>query len=290
MASDEELLELHSILYGPSPFSPLLKSMAGADEAAARLHHVGREGFIRLLEERFRFLAADSALLVRGIRPQYRDTLLAVRRRLGVKCPATLVTADLEAEIFLHLLQQAYLRASRGASTRALSNIHPGESKAILAEGDGMTAPLSAVAKWREAVVTPVRVGAPDILGTLGKIGGAVAVKSLGMAASERALGQFLHHAGAYEALACEAFRHGVAGAAKRAATDAAQQGMTHAAARYGAIRALSSAVTPAMWAVVVLDLLVKATGIDYGRVVRAVFALAQIRLVRTYGFTSGAK
>ena len=58
------------------------------------------------------------------------------------------------------------------------------------AEGDGMTAPLSAVAKWREAVVTPVRVGAPDILGTLGKIGGAVAVKSLGMAASERALGQ----------------------------------------------------------------------------------------------------
>lgn len=63
-----------------------------------------------------------------------------------------------------------------------------------------------------------------------------------------------------------------------------------HAAARYGAIRALSSAVTPAMWAVVVLDLLVKATGIDYGRVVRAVFALAQIRLVRTYGFTSGAK
>lgn len=38
---------------------------------------------------------------------------------------------------------------------------------------------------------------------------------------------QFLHHAGAYEALACEAFRHGVAGAAKRAATDAAQQGMT---------------------------------------------------------------
>lgn len=177
--------------------------MAGADEAAARLHHVGREGFIRLLEERFRFLAADSALLVRGIRPQYRDTLLgeragahrcgthvqvhrrllehrntreraqrrrmvfllptlsAVRRRLGVKCPATLVTADLEAEIFLHLLQQAYLRASRGASTRALSNIHPGESKAILAGA----LPEHAVVRWRAQWCPSVFLGPGDAAG-----------------------------------------------------------------------------------------------------------------------------
>lgn len=63
---------------------------------------------------------------------------------------------------------------------------------------------------------------------------------------------------------------------------------MQTAAARYGAIRALSSMLTPALMAWVAADLLLKATGTDYGRVVRAIFALAQIRLVRTYGFTQG--
>lgn len=44
--------------------------------------------------------------------------------------------------------------------------------------------------------------------------------------------------------------------------------------------------VGPAMWAWLGIDLALKAIGTDYSRVVQAVYALAQIRLLRTYGFS----
>ena len=41
------------------------------------------------------------------------------------------------------------------------------------------------------------------------------------------------------------------------------------------------------MWAIFGAELALAAIGTDYGRVARAVFALAQVRLVRTHGFSS---
>lgn len=40
-----------------------------------------------------------------GRRPTYRDVLLRVRSKLNVPCSVKLSTEDMEAEIFLHLLQ-----------------------------------------------------------------------------------------------------------------------------------------------------------------------------------------
>jgi hypothetical protein len=45
-------------------------------------------------------------VLHRGWRPSYRNVLLQVRNELGVQCSSKLCTADLEAEIFLHLLDE----------------------------------------------------------------------------------------------------------------------------------------------------------------------------------------
>ena len=67
----------------------------------------------------------------------------------------------------------------------------------------------------------------------------------------------------------------------------AAQKGVTVAAARYSAVRGALGMLGPAMWALLGIDLALKAIGTDYGRIVRAVFALAQIRLLRTHGFSS---
>jgi len=39
-------------------------------------------------------------------RPSYRDVLLGVRKKLGVQCSSKLSTADLEAEIFLYLVDE----------------------------------------------------------------------------------------------------------------------------------------------------------------------------------------
>ena len=45
-------------------------------------------------------------VLGRGWRPSYRDVLLTVRKKLNVPCSTKLSSEDLEAEIFLHLLQE----------------------------------------------------------------------------------------------------------------------------------------------------------------------------------------
>ncbi len=67
----------------------------------------------------------------------------------------------------------------------------------------------------------------------------------------------------------------------------AAGEGITAAASRYAAARSLLGVLGPLMWASTALDLALVSIGTDYSRVVKAVFALAQIRLLRTYGFSS---
>jgi hypothetical protein len=57
----------------------------------------------------------------------------------------------------------------------------------------------------------------------------------------------------------------------------ASQQGLTSAAARYGAARGMLSVLGPVMWALFAGELAVKSIGTDYGRVVRAMYTLAQV-------------
>lgn len=109
LATDEELMEFEEILYGTSYFSPLLKSIAkrpNSDYVDALDDIEERDIFISKLESRFLYLAADARSIIRGSRPSYRNVLLGVRRELGVRCSSKLCTADLEAEIFLHLLDE----------------------------------------------------------------------------------------------------------------------------------------------------------------------------------------
>lgn len=65
----------------------------------------------------------------------------------------------------------------------------------------------------------------------------------------------------------------------------AASQNLTVAAARYSAVRGALGMLGPLMWAWLGADLAFKALGTDYARLVRAIFALCQIRLLRTRGF-----
>ena len=53
---------------------------------------------------------------------------------------------------------------------------------------------------------------------------------------------------------------------------------MATAAARYGAARSALGLLGPLAWAWLGADLMLRALGTDYCRVVRAVFALAQVR------------
>ena len=69
-----------------------------------------REDWLDALEQRFRYLAADGVTVLRGKTQQvtYRQTLIQVCRYLKIPYAKNLSTADLEAEVFLHLLGQAW--------------------------------------------------------------------------------------------------------------------------------------------------------------------------------------
>lgn len=72
-----------------------------------------------------------------------------------------------------------------------------------------------------------------------------------------------------------------------RLGPQAAQKGLTAATARYSAVRGALSFLGPAMWGWLAVDLTMKAIGTDYARIVRAVYVLAQVRLLRTAGFVN---
>lgn len=59
--------------------------------------------------------------------------------------------------------------------------------------------------------------------------------------------------------------------------TQAAQKGLTAATARYSAVQGALSFIGPVMWGWLAVDVALKAIGTDYGRVIRAVFILAQV-------------
>eukprot|EP00193_Tetraselmis_chui_P010227 CAMPEP_0177788696 /NCGR_PEP_ID=MMETSP0491_2-20121128/22283_1 /TAXON_ID=63592 /ORGANISM="Tetraselmis chuii, Strain PLY429" /LENGTH=223 /DNA_ID=CAMNT_0019310369 /DNA_START=75 /DNA_END=745 /DNA_ORIENTATION=+ len=78
LASAAELEEISGVLFGDSPFSPVLKSVV-RDTEPVSLAYLGRESAIRHIDSRFRFLAANSQQVLSGFRPSYRDALLQVR-------------------------------------------------------------------------------------------------------------------------------------------------------------------------------------------------------------------
>ncbi|CAL1369047.1 unnamed protein product [Linum trigynum] len=105
--TNSKLCELDIILYGPSYFSPLLKYVTKRDEVDYVMIEedlVEQEDFIAARESRFIFLVVDARSTLWGWRHSYRDVLLKVRKKLCVSCSTKLSTEDLEAEVFLHLV------------------------------------------------------------------------------------------------------------------------------------------------------------------------------------------
>ena len=69
----------------------------------------------------------------------------------------------------------------------------------------------------------------------------------------------------------------------------AAQAGLTSAATRYGTVSGALSMLGPVMWGWLAADLALQSIGTDFQRITKAIYALAQIRLLRTRGFINPA-
>ena len=89
---------------------------------------------------------------------------------------------------------------------------------------------------------------------------------------------QFALHFASYQ-VAKEAV---IRGGAAVTMLQTAQRGMAMSAARYGAARSVFACLGPALWTWFFADLGWQAIATNYSRTIPTIFALAQIRLIRT--------
>ncbi|XP_054793917.1 uncharacterized protein LOC129299475 isoform X1 [Prosopis cineraria] len=279
LATDSELFELETILFGPSYFSPLLKSIpSGAefDRAMIGVDLQEREDYIAALESRFLFLAADARSTLRGWRPSYRNVLLEVRKRLNVPCSNKLSTEDLEVEIFLHLLQD-------NSSEKSETSLDLGTTSDV--QGGQLS-------QWKAQVLAAVKVGAGGFQSMILKGGGIFTFTKIYQLLARKLSGKVLSEAANYQ-IKKELMKKGgqlaIVNLESRAALLAARQGFLGAASRYVGIRSMMTLLGPVLWGTFLADLVIQMLGTDYARILRAIYALAQIRVTRTYKLPSDA-
>ncbi|MCY7390201.1 MAG: hypothetical protein LH647_01485, partial [Leptolyngbyaceae cyanobacterium CAN_BIN12] len=106
LATDEELQDLTEILFRPR-FNPL-DYLRKADPLD--IQSGDRDGWLDALENRFRYLAADGLTVLSQKTSQlsYRQILIQVCRHLRLPYKMSMSTVDLEAEVFLGLLERAW--------------------------------------------------------------------------------------------------------------------------------------------------------------------------------------
>ena len=259
-------------------FSPLAKSMHQSEPIHDLIHD--RRSFQRSIERRFRFLAATAEDMLHKQWPTYRQTLLAIRTRTGAECSPQLDTVDLETEIFLHLLSEhaEYIQVYRHRPAAL-------DVDAIAASGDGMTDVLvhSRPSRWKNAV-TSLRFGSKDIIPAIAKLATTFAVTRLHYSAAQRLSRLILHRASHHRAIASLTTNT----VTSSITAQAAKESLMNAVAKYSALRQIFSFVGPLLWLTTAMDLAKISLGTDYARLAKTVFMLAQIRLVRTRGWTAG--
>lgn len=231
VATNSELFDIHTILFGPSYLSPLLKSItkgAEFDGFMIEQDFEERDHFVQVLESRFLYLAADARSTLRGWRPSYRNVLLDVRKELKVPCSTKLSTEDLEGEIFIHLLGEC--------------------------SGDQDTA-------------AAIRVGTAELCSVILKGGQLLSLLKISELVTTRLS----------RTLLLEAAKH-------KLDSDVVKKGVTGAASKFIGFRSLAAFIGPMVWGTFLADVVIQMLGTDYIRILQAIYAFAQIRILRRHG------
>lgn len=301
LASDDELEELCDCLHEASVFSPVGKSMymmhdrryGFCDEVSTRLD---MEMYI---ESRFRFLAADALSVFTSSKetrawPTYRDILLDIKKRLGVPCSSVLATADLESEIFLHVLSQhaEYVGYSHDTSTAAsialdcVDTQHQDDTPTSVPQRK--KAPLHQLKTAVKAtLLSPISIGYKDVVPAVAKVATTLAMTRVQLDVLGRVARVVVQRAIHHRAVVSHALQNGSREFASRVAVETAKQRLIRAVTKYTALRQLFVCIGPLMWISTAWDLAKLSLGTDYARLTRTVFMMAQIRLVRTRGWNT---
>ena len=266
LATRDELAALGEVLFRPK-FNPLDYWHTPAPEmlqACDRSHRIAQ------IESRVRYLAADGFTVLRQGTQQlsYRQILLQLGRHLRLQLSSGLSTLDLEAELFLQLLERTWHRLSpqqqRQLQQRLTSELSQAEQFQQLSP-QLQKNPMALVLKGSSAVAVSA-VLRPWLLQQIAK--------------------QFALQLARYQ-VAQQSLRGAAALGSKvqgRVAVHLASRGMALNAARYGAMRSVFAWLGPALWTWFLADLGWRAIASNYTRVIPVVFTLAQARLTRESG------
>jgi uncharacterized protein YaaW (UPF0174 family) len=265
LATDEELRDLTEILFRRK-FNPL-DYVNTPDPLAVQSQE--REAWLTAIEERFRFLAADGMMVLKGEtdRLTYRQVLIQVCRHLKLPYKGSMSTTDLEAEVFLDLLGRAWKqlpaleqKALKVRLERSLTNSQLLPQLPIAIQQD----PLSVLVKGSSAIAVS-SVLRPLLLQHITR--------------------QFALHFATYQ-VAQQAIAVGGAVATaqlrNQIALQTAKQGMALSTARYAATRSAFAVLGSALWVWFFADLGWRTIATNYGRIIPIIYALAQIRLIRS--------
>jgi uncharacterized protein YaaW (UPF0174 family) len=297
LATDEELGLLTELLFRPK-FNPLDYWNASKLDVLPQRSH--RE-WVDALEERFRFLAADGMTVLQGRTDDlsYREVLLQVGHYLKLsltlnKPQTTLYTDELEAEVFLHLIQQSWKRmpeSDRQTLGRQLETAFetPEERSRTGRLGSGAWGSGA----WGSGALGSGRLAPPlgwESLRLILEGGSALALSTVVQPLLLRQLARQLALQLARYQLAQAALKQGggwLAGIQGRVGLSLLRRGVSSQVVRYGTVRSVLAVVGPALWVWFFADLGWRAIATNYARIIPAVFILAQIRLTRAEDFST---
>lgn len=264
LATEEELKQLTQILFSRR-FNPIdyLQTPAPIEVLSQ-----SRQSWLDSLEERFRYLAADGFTVLKRKTKEvsYRQILIKVCHYLKVPYSAEMSTTEIEGEIFLYLLNKAWKslptqekQCLQGRVEKALAKSNLPEPLPLELQHDPVNLLLKGSSAWAFSSIIK-----PWLLKHLAS--------------------QFAVHFATYQAAKSAIVKGGSLAATKfqnHLLLQAAKRGMVVNAARYGAVRGVLAAAGPILWGYFFADLGWRAIATNYTRIIPAIFALAQIRLIR---------
>jgi uncharacterized protein YaaW (UPF0174 family) len=264
LATDDELQQLTRILFCRK-FNPL--DYMGTPEPLD-IQSQERVEWIDSIEQRFRHLAADGLTVLQGRTQEvsYRQTIIQVCRYLKIPYSKKLSTEDLEAELFVHLMGKAYKELPSTEQTAITIKIQKSLSKSNLAQ------PL------------PVHIQHDPMKLFLTGSSALVVSSVIQPVVLQQIARQFAIHLATYQITQQTLVKGGMAAAGQIQAyvtMQLAKRGMVTAAASQGVVRGMFAFLGPAMWGWFFADLGWRAISTNYGRIIPAILALAQIRLIR---------
>ncbi len=221
------------------------------------------------IEKRFRFLGADGITVLRRQtnKVSYRDILIQVCRYLKIPYSQKMTTIEIESEIFLNLLQQAWRK------------FPPSEQKSL------NNKVVTSLADSTNPEPLPLSLQ-HDPLKILLQGGSLVAVSSiLKPWLLQKIAQQFALHFATYQVAKTTLVNGGIAAATQlqnHLALQMAKRGMAMSTARYTAVRSLFTFLGPVLWGCFIADLGWRAIATNYTRIIPVIFTLAQIRLTRS--------